>query len=222
MCGITGFITFSSHDPQQATARVRKMADTLAHRGPDEEGFYVDDHAALGHKRLSIIDLSSGQQPMAGGEGRYQIVFNGEVYNFQEIRTELEHKGYRFTTASDTEVVLNAYIAWGNACVTKFNGMFAFAIWDKQRKTLFAARDRVGKKPFYYIHNADTFAFASELKALSAGGLSHKKINPRALDCYFSLGYIPVPLSIYEDIAKLPPAHTLTLTPSGLAMEKYW
>lgn len=198
------------------------MARTMIHRGPDEEGFYVDDHAALGHKRLSIIDLSSGQQPMAGGHGRFQIVFNGEIYNFQEIRTELSRKGHRFNTASDTEVMLKAYMEWGKNCVTKFNGMFAFAIWDKQEKILFAARDRVGKKPFYYAWDGQRFAFASELKALLAAGISEKKINFRALDCYFSFGYIPVPHTIYEDISKLPPAHTLTVTSEGITLNRYW
>lgn len=222
MCGITGFIHFSSHNKEQASRKIRKMARTMIHRGPDEEGFYVDDHAALGHKRLSIIDLSSGQQPMAGGHGRFQIVFNGEIYNFQEIRTQLSHKGHRFNTASDTEVLLKAYMEWGKNCVTKFNGMFAFAIWDKQEKILFAARDRVGKKPFYYVWDGTTFAFASELKALMAGGFTKKQIAPKALDCYFSLGYIPVPYSIYDDILKLPAAHTLTLGPAGITLEKYW
>jgi asparagine synthase (glutamine-hydrolysing) len=222
MCGITGFINFSSHKPEEAALLVRKMADTLAHRGPDEEGFYEDNHAALGHKRLSIIDLSSGQQPMAGGDGRFQIVFNGEVYNFQEIRTELVHKGHGFNTASDTEVVLHAYMEWGDICVEKFNGMFAFAIWDSRKKTLFAARDRVGKKPFYYFWDGTFFAFASELKALMAGSFTKKQVDPKALDCYFSFGYIPVPYSIYKDVKKLPAAHTLSLGPDGITLKKYW
>jgi len=222
MCAITGLIRFSSHNPDEALLKVRKMAVAMAHRGPDEEGFYVDGFAALGHKRLSIIDLSSGQQPMASADGNFQIVFNGEVYNFNEIKTQLEKCGHRFRTTSDTEVILNAYRQWGEDCVQKFNGMFAFAIWDQQRKTLFAARDRVGKKPFYYTWDGNTFGFASELKALLAVGLSRKTIHPKALDCYFTLGYIPVPYSIYDDVSKLPPAHTLTLTCAGLTLKKYW
>ncbi len=222
MCGITGFINFASHDREQASSRVRKMAATLAHRGPDEEGFYVDDHAALGHKRLSIIDLSSGQQPMATKDQRFHIVFNGEVYNFISLRFELEDKGYRFSTSSDTEVVLNAYAEWGQDCVTRFNGMFALVIWDRKEKKIFAARDRVGKKPLYYAWDGNRFAFASELKALLAGGFSKKTLNPRALDCYFSFGYIPAPLCIYQDIQKLSPAHTLTITQDSLTPRKYW
>jgi asparagine synthase (glutamine-hydrolysing) len=222
MCGIAGIIQFVPHNRDSAMAQITNMADTMAHRGPDEQGVYVDDHAALGHKRLRIIDLSTGQQPMASQDQTLHIVFNGEVYNFQEIKKELVRKNYRFSTTSDTEVVLNAYIEWKEACVKKFNGMFAFAIWDSRKKTLFAARDRVGKKPFYYFWDGKRFAFASELKAILAAGLSQKKIDPKALDCYFSFGYIPVPYSIYDDISKLPSAHTLTLTSDGLNLKKYW
>ena len=222
MCGITGFINFSCHNPEEASSRIRKMADSIAHRGPDEEGFYVDEHAALGHKRLSIIDLSSGQQPMTTLDKRYHVVFNGEIYNFITIRAELENKGYRFQTASDTEVVLNAYAEWGDDCVKRFNGMFALVIWDRVEKKIFAARDRVGKKPLYYTWDGNRFVFASELKAVLAGGFSKKNLNIRALDCYFCMGYIPAPLSIYDDVQKLPPAHTLTITRDGLIQKKYW
>lgn len=223
MCGITGYITFPGHNKEKATIRVKKMANAIAHRGPDEEGFYVDEYAALGHKRLSIIDLSSGRQPMESFDGNYQIVFNGEVYNYQEIQKELINKGYKFRTNSDTEVILNAFIEWGKDCVKKFNGMFAFVIWNVKEKSLFAARDRVGKKPFYYTWDGHTFAFASEIKALLAGGFSKKQINPRALDCYFSMGFIPVPYCIFEDIHKLPPAHVLmTTSPGELSKSRYW
>nr|WP_319393035.1 asparagine synthase (glutamine-hydrolyzing) [uncultured Desulfobacter sp.] len=223
MCGITGYITLPGHNKEQATLRIKKMADAIAHRGPDEEGFYVDEHAALGHKRLSIIDLSSGQQPMESFDGNYQIVFNGEIYNYQEIQKDLINKGYKFRTNSDTEVILNAFIEWGNECVKRFNGMFAFVIWDVKEQSVFAARDRVGKKPFYYTWDGHTFAFASEIKALLAGGFSKKQINPRALDCYFSMGFIPVPYSIFKDVHKLPPAHVLIATPSGeLTKSRYW
>src|SRR3989339_315974 len=222
MCGITGFIHFSCHNLEEASFRIRKMADSIAHRGPDEEGFYVDEHAALGHKRLSIIDLSSGQQPMTTIDQRYHIVFNGEVYNFITIRAELENKGYRFQTSSDTEVVLNAYAEWGDECAKRFNGMFALVIWDRVEKKIFAARDRVGKKPLYYTWDGSRFAFASELKGVLAGGFSKKDLNIRGLDCYFCMGYIPAPLSIYDDVQKLQPAHTLTITQKGLIKKKYW
>nr|WP_319393030.1 asparagine synthase (glutamine-hydrolyzing) [uncultured Desulfobacter sp.] len=223
MCGITGYITFPGHNKEEAAIRVKKMADAIAHRGPDEEGFYVDEHATLGHKRLSIIDLSSGQQPMESFDANFQIVFNGEIYNYQEIQKELTNKGYKFRTNSDTEVILNAFIEWGKECVKKFNGMFAFVIWNVKEQSLFAARDRVGKKPFYYTWDGQTFAFASEMKALLAGGFSKKQINPKALDCYFTMGFIPVPYSIFQDIHKLPPAHLLMATPSGeLTKRRYW
>jgi asparagine synthase (glutamine-hydrolysing) len=198
------------------------MTDIIAHRGPDAEGHYVDDHAALGHRRLSIIDISSGQQPMATADGRFQIVFNGEIYNFLEIRADLEKRGYRFRTRSDTEVILYAYAQWGEACVERMNGMFAFAIWDTRDRSLFAARDRVGKKPFYYVQNGSSFAFASELKALRAGGLCPAEIDPQALDCYFSFGYIPSPKTIYIGARKLRPAHWLRINAQGIRSSRYW
>jgi len=200
MCGIAGFINFNGHERNDARVRVRHMTDTLIHRGPDEEGYYVDDFAALGHRRLSIIDLSTGQQPMGALEDRVQIVFNGEIYNFLDVRTELETRGYHFKTKCDTEVILHGYVEWGEHCVERLNGMFAFAIWDARNKNLFLARDRVGKKPIYYYHDNDTFAFASELKALRAGNLCSDEIDPEALDCYFSFGYIPSPRTIYKNV----------------------
>lgn len=222
MCGISGIIHFNGHDRDTVRGRIEAMTDALYHRGPDAGGYYIDDHAALGHRRLSIIDLSTGSQPMGSQDGRFQIVYNGEVYNFKTVRAELRDKGYVFATASDTEVLLNAYREWGQACVNRFNGMFAFAIWDRQDKQLFIARDRVGKKPLYYQWDGTEFAFSSELKSFLKAGLSRKQINPRALDCYFSFGYIPSPFSIYSDIVKLPPAHTLSVTADGLETARYW
>jgi len=222
MCGITGFINFKGHNRESASAQIKRMADTLHHRGPDAEGFFVDDHAALGHRRLSIIDISSGSQPMGSSDNTIQIVFNGEIYNFPELKKELDNRGYNFRTESDTEVILNAYMVWGELCVEKLNGMFAFAIWDSNAKKLFIARDRVGKKPLYYHWDGEIFSFGSELKALLAGGFSVKRINPRALDCYLSFGYIPVPFSMYDDISKLPAAHTLAVTEEGIRQRRYW
>ncbi|MDY0221028.1 MAG: asparagine synthase (glutamine-hydrolyzing) [Desulfobacterium sp.] len=222
MCGITGFVNFKGHDRESVSPQIKRMADTLNHRGPDAEGFFVDDHAALGHRRLNIIAISSGSQPMGNDDDTMQIVFNGEIYNFPELKKELVKRGYSFRTESDTEVILNAYTEWGELCVEKLNGMFAFAIWDSNAKKLFLARDRVGKKPLYYHWDGETFSFGSEIKALLAGGFSHKNLNPRALDCYFSFGYIPVPFSIYDDISKLPAAHTLTVTEEGIRQKRYW
>ncbi len=222
MCGITGFINFQGHNKREARSLIKKMTDTLIHRGPDAEGFYVDEWAALGHRRLSIIDIQGGAQPMAAKNGTLQIVFNGEIYNFLELRKELESLGHRFRSRSDTEVILRSYIQWGHHCVDKLSGMFAFAIWDRSEKVLFLARDRVGKKPLYYHWNGSTFCFASELKALIAGGLIPEDIDLEALDCYFTFGYIPTPKTIFKSVEKLDPAHILTVSSNGLQKRRYW
>jgi asparagine synthase (glutamine-hydrolysing) len=222
MCGITGFFSFAGHDTNPAQMRVKRMADSIIHRGPDEEGYYVDGFAALGHRRLSIIDLSSGQQPMSTADGCCHIVFNGEIYNFLEIRKELETRGHRFMTRSDTEVILLAYVQWGEQCVEKLNGMFAFAVWDSANRKLFLARDRVGKKPLYYYQDSNAFAFASELKALKAAGFCSDEIDPQALDCYFSFGYIPTQRTIYRKVRKLRAAHYLLISDSTQVDKPYW
>lgn len=222
MCGIAGFVDFSGHDRDEARVRLKRMTDAIIHRGPDEEGAYVDSFAALGHRRLSIIDLSAGQQPMATEDGALHIVFNGEIYNFLEIRMELEAQGHRFRTRCDTEVILFGYRQWGEACVERMNGMFAFAIWDVARRRLFLARDRVGKKPLYVHRGEDTIAFASELKALIAGGFGGKVIDPEALDCYLSFGYIPSPRTIFADVRKLQPARTLVVSGAAATERQYW
>jgi asparagine synthase (glutamine-hydrolysing) len=223
MCGIAGFYNINGHNVEQSRNVIKEMADLLIHRGPDEEGFYIDDHIALGHRRLSIIDLSSGQQPMSAAEGRYQIVFNGEIYNFQQIRKQLITLGYAFATNSDTEVILQAYREWDSDCVSHFNGMFAFALWDKQERTLFVSRDRVGKKPLYYTWDGSRFSFSSELKSLCIDNvLAQRQINYQALDCYFSFGYIPSPLTIFSEVKKLEPAHSLVIAENGVNKERYW
>jgi len=222
MCGITGFFNIAGHNKEQARSQVKLMADTLIHRGPDEEGFYVDEYVAFGHRRLSIIDLSNGQQPMSTPNGNFHIVFNGEIYNFQEVRSELQQKGHQFQTKSDTETILLAYVEWGRECVTKLNGMFAFAIWNKNERQLFLARDRVGKKPLYYYWNGQTFSFASELKALRAVELCPNDVDYQSLDCYYTFGYIPSPRTIYKNTCKLEPAHTLLVTSSGIDKQRYW
>lgn len=222
MCGITGFVNFKGHQKEEARVRVRRMTDIIAHRGPDSEGYFIDDYAALGHRRLAIIDVSSGHQPMSCIKGRFHIVFNGEIYNFLEIREELERKGRQFNTRSDTEVILYAFAEWGPTSVERMNGMFAFAIWDTAARSLFIARDRVGKKPLYFVISSYTFAFASELKSLRAGGFCSDKINPRALDCYFSFGYVPSPMCIYENIQKLRPAYWIQIDSKGNRESRYW
>lgn len=222
MCGIAGFVSFEGHARDDAAARVKCMADAIVYRGPDEEGYFVDDHIAFGHRRLSIIDLSSGQQPMGGLEGRVQIIFNGEIYNHLEVRADLKQLGHRFRTNSDTEVLLRGYVQWGERCVEKMNGMFAFAIWDAREQRLLLARDRVGKKPLYYVRTGSVVAFASELKALRAGGLCPTEIDPESLDCYFSFGYIPAPRTIYRGVHKLRAAHTLMISVHGETEREYW
>lgn len=222
MCGIAGFVDFDGHGRDEARARVKKMTDSIVHRGPDEEGFYVDELAALGHRRLSIIDVSSGQQPMGALDGKVQIVFNGEIYNFLELRAVLEARGHSFRTRCDTEVILRGYVEWGEHCVERLNGMFAFAIWDARSKRLMLSRDRVGKKPLYYYRSGSSVAFASELKALRAGGLSGDLVDPEALDCYFTLGYIPAPKTIYRGVHKVLAAQCVTVSNAGARERQYW
>jgi asparagine synthase (glutamine-hydrolysing) len=222
VCGIAGFVDFNGHCRNEARARIQAMTDVIAHRGPDGEGFYVDDFAALGHRRLAIIDVASGQQPMGVCDGRIQIVFNGEIYNFLDVRGGLEAKGHVFRTHSDTEVILFSYLEWGERCVERLHGMFAFAIWDARSRSLFLARDRVGKKPLYYCRVGAIVAFGSELKAMRAGGLCPSEIDPEALDCYFSLGYIPAPRTIYRNVNKLRAARSLLVSAAGETERRYW
>ncbi|MEZ5659059.1 MAG: asparagine synthase (glutamine-hydrolyzing) [Burkholderiaceae bacterium] len=228
MCGIAGFVTFDGHERAAASARVRMMNATLVHRGPDAEGVFVDDHVALGHQRLSIIDRASGAQPMSVMRADdplappLTVVFNGEIYNFAELREELEALGHAFGTRSDTEVILRAWASWGEDCLNRFNGMFAFALWDPRARRLVLARDRVGKKPLYWFNDGKRLAFASELKALRSLPGCPATIDPQAMDCYFSLGFIPSPMTIYRGVHKLPAAHWMAAERSGGAPRRYW
>jgi asparagine synthase (glutamine-hydrolysing) len=215
MCGITGFWNTSievSADKLQAIAQ--QMSDTLLHRGPDSGGVWVDEAAgiALGHRRLAIVDLSpEGHQPMVSVDGRYVIVFNGEIYNFPELRQNLEQLGHNFRGHSDTEIMLASFSQWGlDRSIQCFNGMFAFALWDRQERVFHLGRDRLGEKPLYYGWVDNTLLFASELKALKAHPDFHAEINRDALTIFFRHGYIPAPYSIYKGIYKLPPATLLT------------
>ncbi|HVW69849.1 MAG TPA: asparagine synthase (glutamine-hydrolyzing) [Steroidobacteraceae bacterium] len=222
MCGIVGFVDFDGHSRSEALSRVTRMSDAILHRGPDGGGAFVDDHVALGHRRLAIVDVSSGQQPMAVLDGAVQIVFNGEIYNYLEIRAELEAKGYQFRTNCDTEVILVGFLEWGEQIAERLNGMFAYAIWDSRTRQLALGRDRVGKKPLYVYRRGAVVAFASELKALVAGGLCPSEIDDEALDCYFTFGYIPAPRTIYRGVRKLLAAHTLLVTQAGDTERPYW
>lgn len=222
MCGLCGKICFdqSTINPKDLI----RMADRLAQRGPDGEGYYFskDGKVGLGHRRLAIIDLEGGSQPMANEDKTLWIVFNGEIYNFLEIRKDLEKKGHRFRTKSDTEVILHCYEEHGSSCVKFFNGMFAIALWDERKKKLFLARDRLGKKPLFYIKTKDAFWFASEVKALLCNPEIKKEIDTESLGMYLSLGYFLSPFSIVKNIKKLPPASTLTLKDKKIEIKQYW
>lgn len=187
------------------------MGGSLIHRGPDGEGFYVDGPVGLAHRRLSIIDLSTGQQPMFSRDRNYCIVYNGELYNFREIKSLLVKKGYNFQTQSDTEVIIYAFQEWKEKCLNMLRGMFSFVIWDKSRQTLFAARDRVGIKPFYYYHDHTRFIFGSEIKAILQDKSIDRSLDLSALCEYLQYGYVPSPKTIYSKIFKLPPAHYLSV-----------
>ena len=211
MCGIVGiFDTRARRDVPRAL--VERMNETVRHRGPDGSGVHLEPGVGLGHRRLSIIDLATGQQPLYNEDGSVCVVFNGEIYNFQSLIPELVRLGHTFRTKSDTEVIVHAWEAWGEACVDRLRGMFAFALWDRNRETLFLARDRLGVKPLYYAVLPDgMLLFGSELKALLAHGGLARELDPHAVEEYFALGYIPEPRTIFASAAKLPPAHTLTV-----------
>lgn len=216
MCGIAGIAG------RPDAALIRAMTDTLVHRGPDGEGQYTDDAVSLGHRRLSIIDLAGGAQPMAYAGGRYQIVYNGEVYNFQELRRELEGCGHVFQTRSDTEVLLAAYAQWGEACVERFRGMFAFALWDRHEKRLFLARDPVGVKPLYYAETGGALYFASEMKALLICPGIDRALDLESLDDYLTYLYTVPPRTIYRGIKQLPPGHCASWNNGQLTVRRYW
>jgi asparagine synthase (glutamine-hydrolysing) len=220
MCGICGFVnTTSTTIPPQT---IYHMSHTLHHRGPDSDGYFQDDFVTLGMKRLSIIDLHTGQQPITNEDGRLQLIFNGEIFNYRTLRRQLTQMGHQFRTQSDSEIIVHAYESYGRNCVTHFNGQFAFAIWDRQERTLLLARDRLGINPLYYWHDDAQFVFASELKALRQHPLVPCQLNPIALDHLLTLEYIPAPLTILQNIHKLPPAHTLFFENGKICLEKYW
>ena len=213
MCGINGF---NFRDGEL----IKKMNEATRHRGPDDRGLYLDDGVSLGHNRLSILDLTpAGHQPMFDAAGRLAIVFNGEIYNFEEIRRELPE--YPFKSASDTEVILAAYGKWGAEAVKKFNGIFAFAIWDKEKKELFLARDHVGVKPLYYFWDGKRFIFSSEIKAILEHDIP-REIDIESLNNYFRLLYVPGPKTIWKGIYKLPPAHWAKFSVGNLEIKKFW
>src|ERR1700687_1320915 len=220
MCGIAGFV---NKDRSSSCEQIlERMTTAIQHRGPDGEGYYSDAHAHLGHRRLSIIDVAAGAQPMTNESGNLWIVYNGEIFNHADLRPGLEEAGHQYRTRCDTETILHAYEEYGPDCVTRFRGMFSFAIWDKNARTLFCARDRLGKKPFYYYRDGRLLAFASEIKAL----LEHPDISPRfeesLLSEYLNFGYCSSDQTLFSGIRKLMPGHWLRLTPEQLEIRRYW
>ena len=222
MCGIAG--TFSIEGPLHPDARaaVRPMTDALAHRGPDGDGFFADERVSVGHRRLAIIDRAGGHEPMPNEDESVWIVFNGEVYNHRALRPVLEAKGHRFRTRCDTEVILHAYEEFGPACVDQFEGMFAFAIYDARNREFFAARDRLGKKPFFYTVLGGALHFASELPALTRAPLWKGEVDLTGLEGYLSLGYFIAPATVYRDVFKLLPGHWLRVANGRVETRQYW
>jgi len=224
MCGIVGIFDLSGKREINREL-LHVMNESQFHRGPDEGGLHIELGLGLGHRRLSIIDLSSGQQPMHSADGNVVLTYNGEVYNFPELRKELEALGYTFKTHCDTEVIVYAWQAWGEDCVLRLRGMFAFAIWDREKQTLFLARDRLGIKPLYYSQTKNgQFIFSSELKALKEHPDLPKEMDPAAIEDYFGFGYIPDPKTIYKDVYKLEPGFCLTIRRGAKTYQprQYW
>ena len=221
MCGIAGFTRF--FDATGDAESLLRMGDRIAHRGPDAHGEYLDDGVGLCHRRLSIIDLSTaGNQPMFSEDGNLVIVFNGEIYNFLELRKELEQKGYSFKTRTDTEVILALYQFEGPRCLDKLFGMFAIALWDKRKQELFLARDRLGKKPLYFYHDQKRFIFGSEIKSILEIESVPKEIRHDAIYDFFVYQYVPEAKSIFKNIDKLKPGHYLTINKNGMDVKQYW
>lgn len=224
MCGITGKIYFDKNR-RISLNELKGMTDVIRHRGPDDEGHYINENVGLGFRRLSIIDLKTGHQPLSNHDNTLWITFNGEIYNFKEQRSSLENKGYTFKTNTDTEVIVNLYQEYGERCVEYLRGMFAFVIWDDKKKQLFGARDRFGIKPFYYFIDNEKFIWASEIKSISASESVSKNINLKSLDYYFAYGYMPREESIFSEIKKLKPAHFFVFKPyekDKLKIKSYW
>ncbi len=220
MCGIAGWVSCATDRPDESL--LHRMCDAIHHRGPDSEGTFIGHQVALGARRLSIIDLTTGDQPVRSADGQITIVFNGEIYNFQDVRAELERMGHQFHTQGDTEVVVQSYLAWGEDFLDRLNGMFALALWDEPRQRLVLARDRLGKKPLLIVQEADTLVFGSEFRAVLQHPLVHREIDPQAIDDYLTLGYVPSPRTGFRQIRKLPPGHMLVWERGEARIRQYW
>ena len=220
MCGIAGFYQFEGKRPDKTL--LRAMCDVITHRGPDEEGFYLDRHVGLGIRRLKIIDLATGQQPIHNEDKSIWTVFNGEIYNFRELREKLQSKGHRFYTNVDTEVIVHLYEEYGEDFVEKLNGMFGIAVWDRNLEKLILVRDRLGIKPLSYFLTDEKLVFGSEIKSLLIEGSLNRSISVSSLDYYLTFGYVPAPHSIFEGVRKLPPGHLLTYQKGKVHIRQYW
>src|SRR3954447_22472090 len=221
MCGIAGIVSSDRLTPGAAT-RASAMGNSITHRGPDEAGLYSDERAALAHRRLSIVDLSTGQQPLSNEDGTVWVVFNGEIYNHADVRADLEAHGHRYRTKSDTETIVHAYEQWGEACVHRFRGMFAFAIWDAPKRRLLLVRDRVGIKPLYWTRTPEALLFGSEIKAILASGLVEPRANQAVLPEVLSTRYTSGTETMFHGIHKLLPGHLLVFEGGEITTRQYW
>jgi asparagine synthase (glutamine-hydrolysing) len=221
MCGICGIVNFNVTDAVDPHL-LERMTSAQAHRGPDDHGYFIDGNAGLGHRRLSIIDLSGGKQPIFNEDKSVAVVFNGEIYNYADLTAELMLHGHQFATRSDTETIVHSYEQYGDECMRDFRGMFAFAIWDRRRRRLLLVRDRLGIKPVYYYAGTDFFVFASEIKSLLQHPKVPREVDRQALDLYLTLRYVPGPRTMFRNIFKLQPGHFLTLDDHGIRICKYW
>lgn len=220
MCGVAGILHFS-REREASYSVIKKMTDKITYRGPDGEGFFLNKNLAFGHRRLSIIDLNTGTQPMFSDDKSLVLIFNGEIYNYIELREELKKYGYKFQTASDSEVIIKAYQKWGVECQNKFNGMWAFALWDDKKQELLLSRDRIGEKPLHYAVYDNSLIFGSEIKTVLEYGIP-KIPNPELLEIYLTLSYIPAPFTFFKDIHKLKAGHYLIARGNDVKEVKYW
>jgi asparagine synthase (glutamine-hydrolysing) len=221
MCGISGIFEFDQARTMERET-VHRMNESIRHRGPDDEGIFVGPGIGLGHRRLSIIDVAGGHQPIGNEDGTIWVMCNGEIYNYPDLRQELLSRGHKFTTRSDTEAIVHLYEDYGEECFARLRGMFAIVIWDSNQRRLLLARDRVGKKPLYYYADCNRIIFGSELKAILAADGVPRAVDPLAVSDYFSLSYIPAPRTIYRSVRKLQPAHYLVVSAAGLREMSYW
>jgi len=222
MCGICGIYNFFQNNSQFLEEQIKKMCQVMTHRGPDDEGYYLDEKIGLGMRRLAIIDLITGHQPIHNEDESIWVILNGEIYNFKELREELIRKGHKFYTNSDTETIVHLYEEEGENVANKLNGMFAFAIWDKKNRILLLARDRLGIKPLHFFQKNNIFIFASEIKSILVTDYYKKEIDFDALSKYFSFEYIPAPQTIFKDIKKLLPGHLIVINNDKIKIKKYW